>query len=78
MTKKLPRKVKSDAPITFIVVRTSSDFKSYNTRIYSEDFRAKVEDDFVTGESFLFDNLLRLTQKYKDMNIPILWEFRDE
>lgn len=78
MIKKLPRKVKSDAPITFIVVRTSSDFKSYNTRIYSEDFRAKVEDDFVTGESFLFDNLLRLTQKYKDMNIPILWEFRNE
>lgn len=78
MVKKLPRKVKPDAPITFIVVRTSSDIKSYNIRIYSDDFRAKVEDDFVTGESFLFDNLLRLTQKYKDMNIPILWKFREE
>lgn len=78
MVKKLSRKVKPDAPITFIVVRTSNDFNSYNTRIYSEDFRAKVEDDFVTGESFLFDNLLRLTQKYKDMSIPILWEFREE
>lgn len=74
----MSKKVKPDAPITFIVVRNSSAFNSYNTRIYSEDFRAKVEDDFVTGESFLFDNLHRLTQKYKDMNIPILWEFREE
>lgn len=75
MTKKLPRKAKPDAPITFIVVRTSS----HNIRIYSDNFRAKVEDDFVLlGEAFLFDNLLRLTRKYKDMNISILWEFREE
>lgn len=75
MVKKLSHKVKLDAPITFIVVRTSS----HNTHIYSDDFRAKVEDDFVLlGEAFLFDNLLRLTRKYKDMNISILWEFREE
>ena len=75
MVKKLSHKVKRDVPITFIVVRTTS----HNIRIYSDDFRAKVEDDFVLlGEAFLFDNLRRLTRKYKDMNIPILWEFRDE
>ena len=68
----------SKDPIAFIVVRKTDDYKSYNIRIYSEDLRANVEDDFVTGETWLFDQLSKLTKKYVDKDIKIIYEFREE
>ena len=80
-TAKRPRrttKAKSADFITFIVVKKSNDFKSYCMRIYSDDPRAKVEDDFCFGESWLFESMAGLVMKYKELGLTIHWEFREE
>ena len=63
---------KDTSPILFKISKSEADTSAYWVR--SEDFRAKVEDDFVTMEEFLWTHINGLVSKYKAWGITLRFE----
>lgn len=67
----------SKDPLIFYIQRQVVIDHKYNVHFYSEDIRAKAEDDFITDELHIANQMSHLTDKYSRLGIPISFEFKE-